>query len=98
LAVEIAGTEISANRDVLVDVGIPDPVELKNTRNVVATEVTVADDATGLKRTRCIKLPLAPEVNAKNWSVPIAFVAPPSERTNAAVVVIFPEPTFGVKV
>ncbi len=79
------------------EVGVPVLIELKNTRSVVATELTAAADATGINLTRCTKLPFRPDVNAKNWSVPIALAADPSERTNAAVVVILTSPMFGVK-
>ena len=68
--------------------------ELKNTRSVVATELTAAADATGINLTRCTKLPFAPALNARNISVPT--VPPPAELTLAAVVVIFASPTFGV--
>lgn len=95
-ATDISGTEISANKLVFAAVGVPVFTELKNTLSVVATELTAAADDTGINLTLCIKLPFAPVVNAKNWSVPIAFGAEPSDLTSAAVVVIFTELTFGV--
>jgi len=77
------GTDISANREVLLAVGVPVFTVLKYTLNVVATELTAAADATVLKRTLCIKEPFAPEVKARNWSVPIALAAEPSLLTKA---------------
>jgi hypothetical protein len=96
LAVEIIGTDISANKCVLAAVGVPVFTALKNTLKVVATELTAAAEATGMNLTLWTKLPFKPAVNAKNWSVPIAFTAEPSERTKADVVVIFTSPIFGV--
>ena len=50
--VDIIGTEISANKVVFDAVGVPVLTVLKNTRNVVATELTAAADATVLNLTR----------------------------------------------
>lgn len=95
--VEITGTETSPRSHVSVPpVVAPDPTVLRYTRRVVATELTAAAEATVLNLTLSTKLPFAPAVKALKMFVPMVSV--PSERTSAAVVVIFALPMFGVSV
>lgn len=89
----IAGTEISPIKNVSAAEVVLDPTLLMKIRRVVATPV-VGAVATLINRTLFTKLPLAPEVNTLNISVPT--VPPPAELVLAAVVVSVTELTLGV--